>query len=86
MLKQEEIRKKYCIELCPGCMNEQVIYAKGITACPDCGYPMAPCSECLVCNYDTCPCGCDGTDADSRKRVTNPPISKEMQAILYELL
>lgn len=86
MMDEKKIRETYCIEPCPGCGGEQVIYAKGVTACPDCGYPMAPCSECEECDYDTCPYGCDGTDADSRKRVTNPPISKDMQASLYKLL
>lgn len=79
----------YCIEMCPGCGNEEVIFAKGITRCPDCGYPMAPCSVCREyreCDYASCPYGCNGTDDDGRKKPTNPDISREETEGLYPLL
>lgn len=72
--------KDYTWEFCPECDTEQVIYSKGITACPNCGAPLAPCSCCEDgCNYETCPYGCTGGEEDSYKAVTNPPISKEEQ-------
>lgn len=77
---------EYTIEMCPNCMTEQVIYSKGITPCSNCGHPLAPCSVCEECNYDTCPCGCDGTENDSYKRVTNPVIPEDLQKKLYNEL
>lgn len=74
----------YTIEYCPFCDSEQVIFAEGITACPTCGKPLAPCSVCEDCNYDTCPYGCDGKN-DEYKKVTNRKITKEEQ-LLYKYL
>jgi hypothetical protein len=76
----------YTIEYCPHCDSEQVIYAKGITACPECGAPLAPCSMCVSCDYATCPYGCTGGEEDSHKTITNPHISKEIAKKLYKLL
>ena len=77
---------EYTIEMCPNCMTEQVIYSKGITPCSNCGHPLAPCSVCESCNYDTCPYGCDGTENDSYKRATNPVIPENLQEKLYSEL
>ena len=70
----------YTVELCPWCCEEVVIHAVGITACPSCGEPLAPCSVC----WDTyggcrepCPYRCSGTGADEQKPVTTPPITQE---------
>ena len=76
----------YTIEYCPNCDSEQVIYATGITACPECGQPLAPCSVCVSCDYETCPYGCTGGTEDSYKKVTNPPIPKDMAEKIYKLL
>ena len=37
----------YTIECCPWCEAEEVIFAKGVTACPDCGKPLAP-AACVI--------------------------------------
>lgn len=70
----------YTVEYCPWCEEEVVIHAEGITACPTCGKPLAPCSVC----WDTyggcckpCPYGCTGGEEDERKPVTTPPITQE---------
>lgn len=76
----------YTIEYCPFCDAEQVIFAKGITACPECGKPLAPCSLCEDCNYETCPYGCTGGEKDEFKEITNPPIPAELAEKLYKVL
>ena len=76
MWREEDYTWEYCAE----CDTEQVIYSKGVTACPNCGAPLAPCSCCEDgCNYVTCPYGCTGGDEDYHKAVTNPPISEAEQ-------
>lgn len=80
------MNQKYTIEWCPCCDTEEVIFAKGITACPNCGAPLAPCSMCDKCNYDTCPYGCHGDESDFHKHVTNTLITKEQAAELYKNL
>lgn len=75
----------YTLEYCPWCDSEQVIYAEGVTACPDCGKPLAPCSMCEECDYDTCPYGCTGGAEDEFKPITNPPISPELADMIYKL-
>lgn len=75
----------YTIEWCPWCDSEQVIFSKGVTACPNCGLPLAPCSMCESCNYDDCPYDCDGTENDERKLITNREITEEEQK-LYKYL
>ena len=80
------MEQKYTIEWCPYCDTEEVIYAEGITACPNCGAPLAPCSMCEECNYETCPYGCHGDERDFHKQVTNPQITKEQAAELYKTL
>lgn len=76
----------YTIEYCPWCDSEQIIYATGVTACPECGASLAPCSMCEDCDRNICPYGCDGSDNDGKKPITNPPISKEMAKEIYKLL
>lgn len=78
---------KYTIELCPTCENEVVIHAIGVTACPVCGAPLAPCSVCgdcdHSCDYGTCPYGCTGGESDDHKEPTTVPVSKEtMEEVL----
>lgn len=73
-------RRSYTTEYCPWCDTEQVIYARGVTACPSCGKPMAPCSVCHdelngECPNE-CPYGCKGTAGDENKSITNPPITE----------
>ena len=70
----------YAVEFCPWCEEEVVIHAEGMTACPTCGKPLAPCSVC----QDTyggcrnpCPYGCTGGEEDGKKPVTTPPITQE---------
>lgn len=77
---------EFTIDWCQYCHSEQVIYAKGITACPDCGKPLVPCSVCDQCDYDTCPYECTGENSDEDKEVTNPTISSELSVMLYKLL
>lgn len=72
-------RDDFTLEYCPWCDNEVVIHATGITACPECGKPLAPCSVCTAENdgcHEPCPYGCDGTEADEQKTVTMPPVSE----------
>lgn len=69
----------YTLEYCPYCDSyEQVIYAKGVTACPNCGKPLAPCSMCESCNYATCPYGCDGSDKDEDKPIDHHITQEEI--------
>lgn len=70
--RQEDFASEYC----PFCGSEVVIYSKGVTACPECGKPLAPCSMCEECNYDKCPYGCTGGDTDEFKRITNQRITQ----------
>ena len=76
----------YTVEYCPFCDSEQVIYAKGITACPNCGKPLAPCSMCDDCDYTTCPYGCTGAPDDEYKEITNPAIPKKLAEEIYKKL
>lgn len=86
---KEELKEKYnldnyTIEYCPWCDMDQVIFSKGVTRCPECGKPLAPCSMCEECVQD-CPYGCDGTENDANKEVTNRDITTE-EKTLYALL
>lgn len=69
----------YTMEYCPWCDKEVVIHAHGVTRCPSCGAPLAPCSICAYenggCKKD-CPYGCDGTDNDLHKPVTMPDMTQ----------
>lgn len=69
----------YTMECCPVCDKEVVIHAHGITRCPSCGAPLAPCTVCIdengACKKD-CPYGCDGTENDLHKPVTMPDMTK----------
>ena len=76
----------FTIEVCPNCGNEEVIWAKGVTRCPDCGASIAPCSVCDTCNYATCSYGCDGSPDDLKIPVTMPDISTEIAEELYRHL
>lgn len=69
----------YTFEYCPSCESDVVIYANGVTACPNCGEPLAPCSVCETCDYSTCPYGCTDCGTHIDAEITNPPISKEEQ-------
>lgn len=53
-------RLDYTIEYCPWCDQETAIHAIGITACPNCGKPLAPCSVCHA-DYGCCPNPCRTT-------------------------
>lgn len=76
----------YTLECCPYCdCSEQVIFSKGITRCPNCGKPLAPCSVCEECT-PVCPYGCDGTANDEFKTVTNRGITQEEIDVIYPLL
>ena len=70
----------YTMEYCPYCDDEVVIHAHGVTACPKCGKPLAPCNVCRDergdC-HDPCPYGCTGTESDEFKKVTMPPITDD---------
>lgn len=65
----------YVSEYCPFCDSEVVVYSKGITACPECGKPLAPCATCAECT-ENCPYGCTGGDEDEFKPITNPKITQ----------
>ena len=80
MAKQYNIND-YTIEHCPWCDSEQVIFAKGVTACPSCGKPLAPCSLCESCDYSKCLYGCDGSAKDEQKPITNRAITREEQQL-----
>lgn len=72
--------KDYTMEYCPWCDEEVVIHATGVTACPSCGKPLAPCSVCQATHgecQNPCPYGCNGTEEDEHKTVTTPPITPE---------
>ena len=70
----------YTIEYCPYCEQEVAIRSHGITACPSCGKPLAPCSDCCLAFkgcYSDCPYGCTGGPEDEFKPITNPPMTEE---------
>lgn len=70
----------YTVEFCAWCCEEVVIRAVGITACPSCGKPLAPCSVCWDAHggcREPCPYGCADAEADEQKPVTAPPITQE---------
>ena len=80
------------IEYCPHCDMEVAIRSKGVTACPECGRPLAPCSVCWhenggcrmsPTNPDACPYGCTGGEADERKPITAPPMTPEEIAFAF---
>lgn len=70
----------YTIEYCPYCDREVAIRSHGITACPSCGKPLAPCTVCEVergeCHFP-CPYGYTGGAEDEFKPITNPPMTAE---------
>lgn len=74
-------REDYTIEYCPWCDRDVAIRAHGVTACPNCGKPLAPCSVCQDengdCHYSACPYGCTGGPEDENKPVTDPPMTQE---------
>lgn len=69
----------YTFEYCPNCEKDVVIFSQGVTACPACGEPLAPCSMCETCSYDTCPYGCADNGVHIQVSVNNPPISTDEQ-------
>ena len=66
----------YTLEYCPFCEQEVAIRSKGVTACPECGKPLAPCSACSD-NCVKCPYGCTCSAEDEFKPITNPPMTAE---------
>lgn len=75
----------YTIEYCPFCDTEVAIRSHGVTACPECGKPLAPCSVCHderggCLKSEPCPYGClsggDGSE-DENIPITNPPMTPE---------
>lgn len=83
-----DLVKLFTIEYCPHCDTEQVIWSHGVTACPHCGKPLAPCSVCHdeaiadVC-YN-CPYGCN--DQDNPAPITMPDINEDDANWLYQFL
>ena len=86
----------YTIEWCPFCDQEVAIRSHGITSCPSCGKPLAPCSVCCLafkgcyadCNPDEnaetgCPYGCTGGASDEFLPITNSPILEEEIAFAW---
>lgn len=81
----------YTIEFCPHCETEVAIRSHGVTACPVCGKPLAPCSVCHDerggCHaMEPCPYGCStgGSGAeDENKAITNPPMTPEEMAFAW---
>ena len=79
----------YTIEFCPYCEREVAIRSHGVTACPECGRPLAPCSvchdECGGCKaMEPCPYGCTGGAEDEFKPITEPPMMDEEIAFAFE--
>lgn len=73
-------RNDYTIEFCPYCENEVYIHATGITKCPECGKPLAPCSVCMeehIGCHEPCPYGCQCDNTDEHKKATMPPLNEE---------
>ena len=81
----------YTIDYCPYCEQEVAIRSHGITACPSCGKPLAPCSVCRDektgcyadlhgCEQEPCPYGCTGGADDEFIPITNPPLTAEETA------
>lgn len=89
-LDRNDLLELFTVEACPNCGSEQVIWSHGVTRCPECGAPLAPCSVCTdengSCNYNSCPYGCDGSENDLKKAVTMPDIFSEDAALLYPFL
>lgn len=76
----------YTIEYCPFCDTDVAIHAHGITACPECGKPLAPCSVCVDERGDCfkpCPYGCTGGAEDEFKPITEPPMTAEEIAFAW---
>ncbi len=79
----------YTIEYCPFCEQDVAIRSHGITTCPFCGKPLAPCSVCVIewkgCKFPSpCPYGCTGGAEDEFLPVTNPPMTEEEIAFAWE--
>ena len=77
----------YTIEDCPFCGEYVAIRSTGITACPECGKPVIPCSCCPLkrgCDYSKCPYGCTGDFLDEKLPVTNLPMTPEEIAFAEE--
>lgn len=79
--------KDYTIEYCPYCDQEVAIRSHGVTACPECGKPLAPCSTCYDeqggCHIANCPYGCTGGAEDEFKPVTNSPMTADEIAFAW---
>lgn len=87
MEKENLNLKDYVIEWCPNCCTEQVIYSTGITICPECGFPLLPCSLCQEETCATCPYGgTGGGDEAELKKKAKPPIDRKLAKKLRHLL
>ena len=77
--------KDYTVEYCPYCDGEVAIRSYGVTACPRCGKPLAPCSVCFDeekgCRF--CPYGCKCNAEDEFIPITNPPMTAEEIAFAW---
>lgn len=89
-LTLEDVIDMFCIETCPSCGDEMVVWSHGVTSCNRCGASIAPCSVCMDergdCDYNTCPYGCEGSDKDCEKQVTMPDICESDAEWLYRYL
>ena len=93
MFPKRDLQQMFVVEGCPNCGLESIVWSHGVTKCQHCGIPIAPCGVCMdergMCNYNTCPYGCDGTEHDLEKDVTMPDIifnSVEACEKLYSVL
>ena len=81
----------YTIEYCPYCDTDVAIHAHGVTACPESGKPLAPCTVCHDerggCSAtEPCPYGCAyGGEClkDETIQITNPPMTPEEIAFAW---
>ena len=79
----------YTIEFCPWCCNDVAIRSHGVTACPECGKPLAPCSVCTAerggCRAgEPCPYGCSPLgEGDENKAITVPHMTEEEIAFAF---
>ena len=89
-LSLEDIRELFCIEMCPSCGDEIVVWSHGVTSCYRCGASITPCSVCIDehgdCDSRHCPYGCNGSDEDLHKQVTMPDICEDDSEWLYKYL
>ena len=71
----------YTVDFCEDCQKLQVVFSVGITACPDCGKPLYPCTGCSErgrCQVYDCMYGTPFTFYPelNAKQANNPAISR----------